>query len=317
MSKQIITGKKVKEFLIDAVMFIVGSFLFAVSIDTFTAPNQIAAGGLTGVATMLNHLFGVPIGIANILMNIPLLIWAYFEMGYQIIIKTVIATMLSSAIIDVMAPYLPQYTGDPLITIIFGGCLCGVGLALILMRGGTTGGTELAANLLSLHIRGFSLGKFIMAIDLLIVISSAIVYQDYESPLYAILVIYVSSKVIDAVLYGNDSGTGKMMFIISPKNEEIAQRIMDEMERGVTELHSRGAYSKKEGTVLFCAVSRQELYRTYDIIHQIDPSAFIVVDDVGEISGLGFRDFHQYREKDSKKGKKVLDEKLKDAEERF
>ena len=98
------TRKKIKEMLIDGAMLLLGSFLFAVSIDTFTAPNQIAAGGLTGVATMLNHLFGVPIGTANLLMNVPLLIWAYMEMGYQIIIKTIIATMMSSVVIDVLVP---------------------------------------------------------------------------------------------------------------------------------------------------------------------------------------------------------------------
>lgn len=287
------TQKKVKNLLMDAVFFLAGSFLFAVSIDTFTAPNQIAAGGLTGVATILNHMFGIPIGTANILMNVPLLIWAYVEMGYQIIIKTVVATIVSSAMIDVMVPYLPQYQGEPLITIVFGGCLAGLGLALILMRGGTTGGTELAANLLSLHIHGFSLGKFIMVIDLVIVLASAVVYQEYESPLYAILVIYITSKVIDAVLYGTDRGTGKVMFIISPKNKEIARRIMDDLERGVTELRSRGAYSGQEGTVLMCAVSRQEVHKIYDIIHEIDINAFIVVNEAGEITGLGFREFQQ------------------------
>ena len=295
------TQKKVKNLLMDAVFFLAGSFLFAVSIDTFTAPNQIAAGGLTGVATILNHMFGIPIGTANILMNVPLLIWAYVEMGYQIIIKTVVATIVSSAMIDVMVPYLPQYQGEPLITIVFGGCLAGLRLALILMRGGTTGGTELAANLLSLHIHGFSLGKFIMVIDLVIVLASAVVYQEYESPLYAILVIYITSKVIDAVLYGTDRGTGKVMFIISPKNKEIARRIMDDLERGVTELRSRGAYSGQEGTVLMCAVSRQEVHKIYDIIHEIDINAFIVVNEAGEITGLGFREFQQRKKKKEKK----------------
>lgn len=295
------TQKKVKNLLMDAVFFLAGSFLFAVSIDTFTAPNQIAAGGLTGVATILNHMFGIPIGTANILMNVPLLIWAYVEMGYQIIIKTVVATIVSSAMIDVMVPYLPQYQGEPLITIVFGRCLAGLGLALILMRGGTTGGTELAANLLSLHIHGFSLGKFIMVIDLVIVLASAVVYQEYESPLYAILVIYITSKVIDAVLYGTDRGTGKVMFIISPKNKEIARRIMDDLERGVTELRSRGAYSGQEGTVLMCAVSRQEVHKIYDIIHEIDINAFIVVNEAGEITGLGFREFQQRKKKKEKK----------------
>ena len=270
--------KKVKNLLMDAIFFVAGSFLFAISIDTFTAPNQIAAGGLTGVATILNHMFGVPIGTANMLMNVPLLIWAYVEMGYQIIIKTIVATFISSAMIDVMVPYLPQYQGDPLITIVFGG-----------------------ANLLALHIHGLSLGKFIMIIDLIIVIASAIVYQEYESPLYAILVIYITSKVIDAVLYGTDSGTGKIMFIISPKNKEIARRIMDDLERGVTELKSRGAYSGREGSVLLCAVSRQEVHKTYEIIHEIDPNAFIVVNDAGEITGLGFREFQQRKKGGRKK----------------
>ena len=300
------TQKKVKNLLMDAVFFLAGSFLFAVSIDTFTAPNQIAAGGLTGVATILNHMFGIPIGTANILMNVPLLIWAYVEMGYQIIIKTVVATIVSSAMIDVMVPYLPQYQGEPLITIVFGGCLAGLGLALILMRGGTTGGTELAANLLSLHIHGFSLGKFIMVIDLVIVLASAVVYQEYESPLYAILVIYITSKVIDAVLYGTDRGTGKVMFIISPKNKEIARRIMDDLERGVTELRSRGAYSGQEGTVLMCAVSRQEVHKIYDIIHEIDINAFIVVNEAGEITGLGFREIPAAQKEKGEKTKLVI-----------
>ena len=300
------TQKKVKNLLMDAVFFLAGSFLFAASIDSFTAPNQLAAGGLTGVATILNHMFGIPIGTANILMNVPLLIWAYVEMGYQIIIKTVVATIVSSAMIDVMVPYLPQYQGEPLITIVFGGCLAGLGLALILMRGGTTGGTELAANLLSLHIHGFSLGKFIMVIDLVIVLASAVVYQEYESPLYAILVIYITSKVIDAVLYGTDRGTGKVMFIISPKNKEIARRIMDDLERGVTELRSRGAYSGQEGTVLMCAVSRQEVHKIYDIIHEIDINAFIVVNEAGEITGLGFREFQQRKKEKGEKTKLVI-----------
>ena len=115
------------------------------------------------------------------------------------------------------------------------------------------------------------------------------------------MVIYITSKVIDAVLYGTDRGTGKVMFIISPKNKEIARRIMDDLERGVTELRSRGAYSGQEGTVLMCAVSRQEVHKIYDIIHEIDINAFIVVNEAGEITGLGFREFQQRKKKKEKK----------------
>ena len=127
----------------------IGSLLYAASVNIFTAPNNIAPGGLTGVATMLNYVFGLPIGTMILVMNIPLFILGFFVFGFQFVIKTVIATALSSVVIDATAGIMPQYTGQPLITVAFGGVLAGLGLGLILMRGGTSGGTELAANLLA------------------------------------------------------------------------------------------------------------------------------------------------------------------------
>ena len=282
--------KKIKDFLIDGVFFIVGSFIFAISVNTFTAPNNIAPGGLTGAATMLNYLFNVPIGMVILVMNLPIFIWGFFEVGYRFILKTIVATILSSVIIDLTVDILPKYQGDMLLTTVFGGLLSGFGLALIFVRGGTTGGTDLMANLISRRVRHLSLGRLILIIDMVIVVISAFVYKNFESPLYATIVIFITSKVIDTVLYGTDIGSGKMIFIISQKNEEIAQRIMDDIGRGVTELRSRGAYTKKEGEVLLCAVNRQEVYKVYDIIHSIDPDAFTIVGEAGEISGEGFKE---------------------------
>lgn len=281
---------KVKEYTMDAIFFIAGGLISAVSVNVFTAPNNIAPGGLTGLATMLNYLFGLPIGVGNLILNIPLFAWGFYALGFKFLAKTCVATLIYSLCIDLTVGFMPQYQGDPILTIAFGGLLAGVGLALILMRGATTGGTDLAANLVSRKIRFFTLGKLIMFFDLIIVAISAAVFQNFESPLYAILVIYITSKMIDSILYGTDSGTGKMMFIISPKNDQIAQRIMEEMGRGVTELKSKGCYSGVEGGVLLCAVRRQEVYRTYDIVHSIDPTAFTVVGDAGEIVGEGFRE---------------------------
>ncbi len=296
----ILTPKKIKDFFIDGIFFLIGSFFFAISVNTFTAPNNIAPGGLTGVATMLNYLFGIPIGTVTLLMNIPIFLWGFFEVGYRFILKTMIATALSSVIIDLTVDILPQYKGDMLLTTVFGGLFAGLGLALIFVRGGTTGGTDLIANLISLRIRHLSLGRMILIVDMIIVVISAFVYKSFESPLYATIVIFITSKVIDIVLYGADIGSGKMIFIISQKNDEIAQKIMEMIGRGVTELRSRGAYTKQEGEVLLCAVSRQEVYKVYDIIHLVDPDAFTIVGDAGEISGEGFKQLHKKHEKEKK-----------------
>lgn len=281
--------KNIKNHVIDAVLFIVGSLIFAVSVNVFTAPNNIAPGGMTGAATILNYLVNAPIGTTILLLNVPVFIWGMIEVGYKFILKTITATVFSSLAIDLTAPWLKPYQGDLMLAAVFGGLLSGLGLGLIFMRGGTTGGSDLIANLIGRRVRHISMGRLMLALDLVVVLISAFVYQNYESPLYAIVVIFITSKVIDAVLYGTDSGTGKMMFIISPKNSEIAKIILTDIERGVTMLKSRGGYSGIDGEVLLCAVRRHEVYRTYDIVRSIDPNAFIIVGDAGEITGEGFR----------------------------
>lgn len=288
-----LSKKKVKDFILDGLFFLAGSFIFAISVNTFTAPNNIAPGGLTGIATMLNYIWGIPIGTVTLLMNIPIFLWGFFEVGYRFILKTIVATAVSSVMIDLTVNILPRYQGDMLLTTVFGGFFSGLGLALIFVRGGTTGGTDLIANLISLRVRHLSLGRLILIVDMIIVVASAFVYGSYESPLYATIVIYITSKVIDVVLYGADIGTGKILFIVSRKNEEIAEKIMQILGRGVTELYSRGAYTKQDGEVLLCAVSRQEVYKVYDIIHSIDPDAFTIVGDAGEISGEGFKEIQK------------------------
>lgn len=283
-------AKRVKKVTLDVLFFLMGSLLFAVSVNVFTAPNDIAPGGLTGAATLLNYVWDTPIGIGIIVMNIPIFIWGIVEVGFRFILKTAVATVVSSLAIDLSAPFLQPYQGDMMLASLFGGLLAGLGLGLIFMRGGTTGGTDLIANLIGRHLRHISFGKLILAVDLVIVVISAFVYGNLESPLYAVIVIFITSKVVDAVLYGTDSGTGKMMFIISPKNEEISKEILGQLDRGVTALKSRGGFSGIEGEVLLCAVRRQEVYKTHDIVYSIDPNAFIIVGDAGEITGEGFRE---------------------------
>ncbi len=282
-------SRRIKALVLDGGFFVAGGVLFAVSVNVFTAPNNIAPGGLTGVGTMLHYLFGTPIGTTMLLINIPLFIWGFLARGSKFIVRTAVATVISSIAIDTLALWLPAYRGDMMLAALFGGVFSGLGLGLIFMRGGTTGGTDLIATLIAWRFRHVSIGKLVLAIDMLVVLASALVYRNYESPLYAVVTIFTTSKVIDATMYGTDSGIGKMMFIISPKTKEIAQQIMEDVERGVTQLKARGGYSGVEGEVLLCAVRRQEVHRVHDIVYSVDPGAFIIVGEAGEITGEGFR----------------------------
>ena len=282
-------SKAVKEIIKDGIYFVIGSILYAMSVNIFTAPNNIAPGGVTGVATMIHYLFSAPIGITMIICNIPIFVWGLYEIGFSFLIKTAVAMLLSSIFIDMTAPFMPAYHGDMLLITIFSGILAGGGLSLIFMRGATTGGTDLVGKLLECHFRHISMAKLMMAMDVLVVMVSALVYKSYETPLYALIVIFITARVVDAVLYGTDSGTGKMMFIVSQKSTIIAEHIMNGIGRGVTVLKSRGAYSGEDGEVLMCAVWRQEVYKTYDIVYEIDKHAFIIVGDASEITGEGFK----------------------------
>lgn len=289
----------VKNYIIDVAMFLLGSFIFAVSVNTFTSPNNVVPAGFTGVASMLNYAFNFPIGLTIIALNIPFFIWGIFLIGYKFIIKTIVATLMSSLVIDITEPFLPKYTGDMMLACISGGLLLGIGLAFIFMRGGTTGGTELIASLLGVYLKHISIGKLILVVDMIVVLTTAFVYKSFESPMYAVIIIFVSTKIMDSMLYGTDIGTGKMMFIISSKSEEISDRILSDLDRGVTKLKSVGGYSGIEGEVLLCAVRRQEVYKTYDIAKKIDPRVFIIVGDAGEIVGEGFKEHnikHKYEE---------------------
>lgn len=285
-----ISPNKIQTFLLDAAFFLAGSLLYAVSVNTFTAPNNIAPGGFTGIATMLNYLFELPIGATIVAMNLPFFLWGAVELGKNFLVKVVIGTILTSLAIDATAPYLPVYQGDMMLTCIFGGLLGGAGLALIFMRGGATGGTDLIAKLLTRRIRVLSFAHLILAADLVVILSTVPVYGTIESPLYALVMLFVMTKVIDMVMYGTDSGTGKMLFVISRQSQPIKDRILREMDRGVTELKSRGGFSGVEGEVLLCVVRRGEMHRVFDIVKQEDDKAFVIVGDAHEITGEGFRE---------------------------
>ncbi len=276
-----------KRTALDGLFYVMGSVLYALSVNIFTAPNQIAPGGVTGVATLLNFLWGTPIGTMILLVNLPLLIAAWFRLGKAFTVRTLIVTVLSSVVIDATAPFLPVFRGDKMLIALFGGVLAGAGLGLIYMRGATTGGTEVVARLLERKFRHIPIGRLILLVDALVVAASALVYRNVETALYAMVLIFVSTSLMDALVYGGDKG--KMLLVMSKREREIADAVFERMERGVTMLNATGAYTGGDRRVLLCAVRRSEMYELRSLVTDIDPGAFMIVVSTDEVLGEGFK----------------------------
>mgnify|MGYP004642093329 FL=1 len=274
------------EKLFDILLFIAGSVLYSLSVNVFTLPNHIAPGGLTGVGTLINYLSGFPVGVSVILMNIPLFFFGVRVLGREFFIKTVAATLLSSIFIDIGGTFLPGYSGDHILAAIYGGVLSGAGMSLIFIRGGTTGGTDILAKLIKHTFPHLSIGHIILALDAIILMGAALVYKSIDSALYAIIVIYVSTTIIDRSIYG--VGSGKVIYIFSKKSEQIAARVTEQLKRGATLLKTTGAYSGDDRKVVMCALRRHEVFSLKKIVLDIDPTAFVIVGDVGQVMGKGF-----------------------------
>lgn len=224
------TNKKetAKKAAIDFLYFSAGGALYALSVDMFTAPNGILLGGFTGIGTILNYLFSVPIGTAVFLLNVPLFLTAFHKFGFRFIVKTVLATFLMSLFMDVFALFVPVYTGDKLLSALFGGILGGAGLGLVFLRGATTGGTDILSKLLRLRFPSFSMGRMVLLLDLAVIAVSFFVYKSLENVLYSLVVIYISAQCIDLVLSGFSHD--KLLFMITEKGADAVREITSALD---------------------------------------------------------------------------------------
>ncbi|MEG2537215.1 MAG: YitT family protein [Hydrogenoanaerobacterium sp.] len=282
-----LTAQQLKVLFIDILFDIGGSILYSVGVSMFTAPNHIAPGGVTGIATLINYLFSAPIGTVTFLINIPLLFLSYKFLGKSMTLKTIKSVAIMSVCLNASAVLLPPYISNPLLAALFGGVGIGAGLAIIFMRGATTGGTDIAARLLQRKFPFLPIGRAMMLVDCTVLITSSFVYGQLESALYGMIALFTCSRVLDSVLYGID--VGRMVFIISEKNEEISKVIINDLDRGATLLSGRGAYSGSEKTVVLSAVRKNQFHLLKTLVYNIDPSAFIIVAEAGEILGEGFK----------------------------
>ena len=295
----------------DYVLIVIGCALYALSVRVFTAPNNIAPGGLTGIATMLNSLFSLPIGMMVIVMNIPLFIWGTIENGTRFLLKSSVATILSSVLIDVFEWIPYTYSGETILAALFGGVLSGVGLALIFYRGGSTGGTDIIGKCIHKRKPHISMGSIILATDIVVIVMAGIVYRSIESALYAVIAIFVSTKIIDNFVYGFSRDNGKLMIIITAMPDEISKAILERSQRGVTIVDGQGAYSRQKRGVLLCAARPSEVFKIKSMINMADPNAFVIITTATTISGEGFLNAEDIIEK-NKEAKAKLEELSKE-----
>lgn len=274
----------------DIVLLIIGSFIYGMGTHAFVVPANIAPGGASGVALMINYLSGLPVGTMTLILNVPLLVMAWFYLSHRFAITTAIASTLCSLILDmVIAPFFPVYSGDRLLCSLYGGVIVGLGMALIFMTGTTTGGTDILGYILQRKKPHISIGRALMMVDGVVLVISIFVFGNIEAALFGLISLYAQTKVIDAVIYGGD--VGSMATIVTGNPDEIAAKVIYELDRSATLVPAKGAYSKQDVSVLLCTVRKSQFSKLKRIVYEADPNAFVMVTETTEVFGLGFKDF--------------------------
>ncbi|QUC65775.1 YitT family protein [Aristaeella hokkaidonensis] len=262
---------------------ILGAMVGGAAYPLFMTPNKIAPGGITGIATILNHLFHWPVGTVTLIMNIPLFLISYRAMGRIFAFRSLVATLFFTLFIDVL-PLQPMTT-DPLLGALYGGVMLGAGLGLIMRGGATTGGSDMVARMVNKRFQFISTGSFLFAIDFAVVVSAGFLIGATEA-LYSLICIFLSARVMDTIIIGFSSN--KACFIISSRWQEISDRIMRDMDRGVTQLTARGAYTGAERPTLLCVIGRSEIMALKRILREEDEKAFVIIVEAHEAIGDGF-----------------------------
>ncbi|MBQ7725809.1 MAG: YitT family protein [Clostridia bacterium] len=278
---------KIKSTVTDFVFYFVGGAAYASAVVMFVSANRLSPGGVTGVATLLHYLFGIPTGVMVLTLNIPLLLLGFWRFGGIFVVKTALATAILSVLLDLAEIVLPALSVDDVLASVFGGVLMGTGLSLILLRGATTGGVDIVAKLVNRRFPSVTVGRMILLSDGLVVLLAALAYRNVQSALYSIVALYVSSRMTDLFLYGSERG--KIIFIITEHCEEMRQSITSLVKRGVTLIDVTGGYTGTRRKMLMCTVRRHEVSSVFKLAVKLDRNAFIVVGEAGEIVGEGFK----------------------------
>ncbi len=294
--------KKILQFLKVYILITIGAGITALAINIFLVPYKIAPGGLSGLATVLFYVSGgrLPIGTTMLAINIPLFILGYKIIGRKFFFRTIYGTIILSVIIDLTEAYSADFANrllvdgadlvsrpDILLYSIIGGFISGIGLGIVLKMDATTGGTELAARLLNRIFKAMTIGQLILWLDAIIILFAILAFNSILIGLYSFVSLFLTTKVIDAMVEGVDYSRAAL--IISDKQEEIAKRLLIELDRGVTELKGRGVYSGKDKNVLLCVLARTQIQQLKEIVQSVDKNAFVILAEVHEVLGEGFQ----------------------------
>ncbi len=282
-----------KKWLINYSMIVIGSFILAAGFVLFITPYRIVPGGVYGISIVLHHILGTPVGLVALCFDIPLTIIGIKVLGPRFGVKTVVGFVLTAFFVDFLT-YLygetPLVVDDALLSSIFGGVFVGFGLGLIFKAKATSGGSDIVAMIIAKYTK-LPLGQLMIFVDSAIVLVGLIAFHDWKIPLYSLIVIFISGKVIDIVLQG--ISYDKTLFIISDKFEEIRDKVINDLNRGGTFLSGSGMYKRDEKTLIFTVVNRREVAILQDYINKIDPNAFLIVINANEILGKGFKSLEE------------------------
>ena len=272
------------------IIITVASLIYAVGISLFLDPNQLAPGGITGIAVILNRLVNVETGTLYFLLNVPIVVLGIWKFGIRFIAKTAYAIVMVSVLTNLLSP-IGALTDDLLMAGAVGGILTATGIGLIFKAGATTGGTDIIIKILRQKYRHLKTGFLFLCTDIIIVSISAFVFQDLKVAFYALATVIISGKALDYVLYGGDEA--KMVFIMTEEPQKIGERLMKELEVGVTYLHGEGGWTGNEKRVVFSMVPNRLGAEVQDIVKHEDPLAFMVVTSANEIYGEGYKNLFE------------------------
>ncbi len=281
--------RSVRDELLNVLLIAAGLLLATLGYRLYLIPNNVAPGGFTGIGQIVNHLLPeVGVGMVNLILNVPLFVLSLRSMGLGFGLRSLLSSVALSLLLDYLP--VPAMTDDVLLSAVFGGVLCGAGFGLVLRGHATTGGSDMLASIVHRHVPALKVSVCLFATDATVVIASGFVF-DAAAAMYALISVFVMNVVIDQVLEG--PGLARSHIIITTHGNEIAERILKELDRGVTALDAKGMYSGEDRTMLLCVVSRLEAVRLRAVVFSVDPRAFVIVQNVHEALGEGFKELQK------------------------
>ena len=275
--------------MIDILVDLAAGMLIAIGVYNFALKAEFPVAGFSGIAIVMYHLFRIPVGVGTIILNIPVAIFCYKFLGRTFFLKSAKSMVISSFLMDYVAPLFPVYNGERLLAALCMGVLCGIGYAMIFMRGSSTGGQDFISVSIKKVKPHITLGIISFVLDFVtLIIGTVLVFKDVDGLIYGIIVTYLLAIVMDRIMYGIDEG--KMTLIVTEHGEEVAERIDEYSGRGSTILKGIGSYSKKDKDVVMCACNNKQMYTIKKMVRQIDPKAFTIIMESNEVVGEGFKE---------------------------